>query len=297
MNYEQKYLKYKEKYLELKKMKAGFRIMNPGPMIGYPAMPIMGPQIRVSGPIPGPIPIGPIGPFGPRLAPMPGPFILGPRMIRVTESESPKTVTCPPSPAPVSYSINLVITEAEFRKNGIPNVAGGFTTELVNTIDNKYYTNLLKKVSVAPVLKTINLSIIQTLPLPIATLLINFYGAPGATPAQISSNITTLIGNITATAALTVPPINPEWINTIISELNIAVTSTKSAATTAAAVLILNTIQIFPFEFEFDIVPINTKFGLDLSIPFKSKIYWVNSTNFMPILAIKTPITLTMTIN
>ena len=104
MNYEQKYLKYKEKYLELKKMKAGYRIMNPGPMIGYPAMPYMTPQVRVSGPIP-------TGPFGPRFGAMPGPFILGPRMIRVTESESPK---CPSYSAP-SYKVFAIFDKAQLK--------------------------------------------------------------------------------------------------------------------------------------------------------------------------------------
>jgi hypothetical protein len=95
MEFQQKYLKYKEKYLELKKMKAGqYRYMPRGPMIGYPAVPYMSPQVRVTGPIPGPMPF-PIG--------LPGPMLVGPRFVRVTEEHK-----CPSCAGPASYKLYAV---------------------------------------------------------------------------------------------------------------------------------------------------------------------------------------------
>jgi hypothetical protein len=115
MNYEKKYYKYKQKYVELKKMEAAGLIVVPnGPMIGVPAIPVMSPQVRVTGPIPGPLynfnnrnmmRPGP-GP-GPFPFPFPGPAIIAPRRILVSES---KCLTS-------SYKIYAVVKKDELKTN------------------------------------------------------------------------------------------------------------------------------------------------------------------------------------
>jgi hypothetical protein len=111
MNYEKKYYKYKQKYLELKKMEAAGLIVVPnGPMIGVPAVPVMSPQVKVTGPIPGPLynrynrsmfRSGPI-PF-----PFPGPAIIAPRRILVSESK------CSTS----SYKIYAIVDKSQIPVN------------------------------------------------------------------------------------------------------------------------------------------------------------------------------------
>jgi hypothetical protein len=144
MSFEQKYLKYKEKYLELKKQSGGV-LRFPGPMIGYPAMPVpvMGPSYRVRGPVVGP------SPFGPMLSPMPGPFIAGPRLIRVdSEPTCPTCATCTTCPVcPPINKINLVIKEAELKKIISSEIVGDFTFELLNTTDSIYFHEMLKKLN------------------------------------------------------------------------------------------------------------------------------------------------------
>jgi len=145
MNFEQKYLKYKEKYLELKKQSGGVRVLSQGPMIGYPAaaMPMMGPSYSIRGPVVGP------GPFGHMLAPMPGPFFAGPRLVRVTEETEHKCNTCPTCATcaacvvPQIHRINLIIRQAILAAAlGVP-IAEDFTVELLNTTDNAYYNAVM----------------------------------------------------------------------------------------------------------------------------------------------------------
>jgi hypothetical protein len=124
MEFQQKYLKYKEKYLELKKMKAGqYRYMPRGPMIGYPAVPYMSPQVRVTGPIPGPMPL-PIG--------LPGPMLVGPRFVRVTEEHK-----CPSCAGPASYKLYAVFSDkTELSKY---NISSEIKLLILDTPDEKYH--------------------------------------------------------------------------------------------------------------------------------------------------------------
>jgi len=158
MSFEQKYLKYKEKYLELKKQSGGVRPLSSGPMIGYPAaaVPIMGPSYRVRGPVVGP------SPFGPMLAPMPGPFIVGPRLVRVspepehtcpTCSTCPTCTTCPTCAVAPIRRINLIIRQATLiaaltSAAGVaPVINEDFTVELLNTTDNVYYNAVMGRLN------------------------------------------------------------------------------------------------------------------------------------------------------
>jgi len=150
MSFEQKYLKYKEKYLELKKQSGGVRVLSSGPMIGYPAaaMPIMGPSYSVRGPIVGP------SPFGSILAPMPGPFIAGPRLVRVSSEPScPTCATCPTCAVAPIRKINLIIRQATLiaaltSAAGVaPVINEDFTVELLNTTDNVYYNEVMRRLN------------------------------------------------------------------------------------------------------------------------------------------------------
>jgi hypothetical protein len=179
MDFEQKYNKYKQKYLELKKMKAGLRFVPAGPMIGYPTVPIMPPQVRVTGPIPQPAVISPvispvmspvfpvraispvrsISPFSPFL-PIPFPLIRPLRVIRFTSSDDKKT-TSPPR-----FRINLSINDtAQLKKindtidrfnattSGKKSDVSHFTSlELYSTTDEENYDAILKKLkSISPI--------------------------------------------------------------------------------------------------------------------------------------------------
>jgi len=167
MDFEQKYNKYKQKYLELKKMKAGLRLIPTGPMIGYPTVPIMPPQVRVTGPIPQPlvmspvispvmspvIPVRSISPISSFL-PIPFPLIRPMRVIRFTSSEEKKTTP------PTRYRINLSISDtAQLKKiNDIIDKFNASTSgkksdvyhftglELYSTTDEDNYNAILKKI-------------------------------------------------------------------------------------------------------------------------------------------------------
>jgi hypothetical protein len=182
MDFEQKYNKYKQKYLELKKMKAGLRFVPAGPMIGYPTVPIMPPQVRVTGPIPQPLimspvmspmrpmypmrsispvmspimsPVRSISPISPFL-PMPFPLMRPVRLIRITSSEDKNKDT--EKSVPTRYRINLKITD-ESKKDEINKYIKKFNTitskkssissftslELYSTTDEDHYNVILKK--------------------------------------------------------------------------------------------------------------------------------------------------------
>jgi len=144
MDYEKKYYKYKEKYLELKKMKASGYFIPRGPMIGYPAVPFVSPQVRVTGPIPQIYPgvraISPISPI------FPPPFILGPRLIRVTETESPKC------PAPASHKVYLNISVTELKKV-CSEISDNYKFLLVDSCDARYIGKVLKELRKIPTLQ------------------------------------------------------------------------------------------------------------------------------------------------
>jgi hypothetical protein len=126
MNYEKKYYKYKQKYLELKKMEAAGLIVVPnGPMIGVPAIPVMSPQVKVTGPIPGPL----YNPYnrsifrsGPIPFPFPGPAIIAPRRILVSESK------CSTS----SYKIYVIVSKDNLK------VSSDIKLLLLDTPDEKH---------------------------------------------------------------------------------------------------------------------------------------------------------------
>jgi len=168
MDFQQKYNKYKQKYLELKKMKAGLRLIPAGPMIGYPTVPIMPPQVRVTGPIPQPAVISPvmspvfpirsvspvrsISPFAPNpFLPIPFPLIRPYRVIRFTSSDDYK-------PTPTTYRIYLSINDAAQLKkindtitwynNQSPKKSETSlfsNIQLLNTIDKGDYDGILNK--------------------------------------------------------------------------------------------------------------------------------------------------------
>jgi hypothetical protein len=143
MEFQQKYLKYKEKYLELKKMKAGYLRYYPrGPMIGYPAIPYVSPEVKVTGPIPGPMPL-------PIRLPLPSPFIVGPRLIRVSESET-KCQTCPKCTAVQTYKVYFKISLAELQKIS-PMINEEFSFILLDTCDLKYRDEILKLLNAKPI--------------------------------------------------------------------------------------------------------------------------------------------------
>ena len=177
MDFEQKYNKYKQKYLELKKMKAGLRLIPAGPMIGYPTVPIMPPQVRVTGPIPQPAVISPImsplmspvfpvraiSPVSPVISvrsvspissflPIPFPLVRPMRVIRFTSSDDKKTTP------PTRYRIYLSINDASQLKKindvidrfnsstGKKSDVSHFTSlELYSTTDEDNYNAILKK--------------------------------------------------------------------------------------------------------------------------------------------------------
>jgi len=143
MDFEKKYYKYKEKYLELKKMKAAGYIIPRGPMIGYPAVPLMAPQVRVTGPIPQIYPgVRAISPFRPILPP---PFIIGPRLVRVTETESPKC------PSPASHKIYLSVSVTELKKL-CSEISENYRFLLSESCDARYIGKVLKELRKIPTL-------------------------------------------------------------------------------------------------------------------------------------------------
>jgi hypothetical protein len=136
MDFEKKYYKYKEKYLELKKMKAAGYIYPRGPMIGYPAVPFMSPQVRVTGPIPQIYPgVRAISPFRPIL---PSPLLFGPRLVRVTETESPKC------PSPASHKIYLTVSLDELKKQIFDKIETKFKFIVVDSCDVRYTEKILE---------------------------------------------------------------------------------------------------------------------------------------------------------
>ena len=161
-------------------MKAGLRLIPAGPMIGYPTVPIMPPQVRVTGPIPQPAVISPVispimSPIFPVRAispvrsispvisvrsvspissflPIPFPLVRPMRVIRFTSSDDKKTTP------PTRYRIYLSINDASQLKkiNDIIDNFNSFTgkksdvshfssLELYSTTDEDNYNAILKK--------------------------------------------------------------------------------------------------------------------------------------------------------
>jgi hypothetical protein len=292
MSFEQKYLKYKEKYLELKKQSGGVRVLSPGPMIGYPAMsvPIMGPSYSVRGPVVGP------SPFGPMLAPMPGPFIAGPRLVRVSSEPEhkcttcPTCATCPTCPAAVAVNIIVMtISGGNFAAGAAAGAAAGgplaglasplrnfpnFTKELLNTTDNLYHGRCLRRLGSLPAPIVIGINEIQLVP----SIIINYYDillgivrgiAPVApapawfTIANIQAYLGVIINNI---LPITIAGLDPLIITEITNVLTAVNANITTAATPAATLPILEAISI-PVLIKFNMTPLNNLLALDIGVP------------------------------